>query len=382
MRAHFLLPAFFAAALAAQNEFGIVAVHNGTLSLNATCTNFTTRGTLGTAAGSILVEVPGTHFNGIGQDANGATTTITGFRYLMQDQNAAAAAEIYDFEIRRQSNPPPGPDCTAAGIIFNLVGLQSPPGGSPAAFFITNTLNPPMTSLPMCDTFFMGVNVPFNAGWTNPSPTWDGLSIHMGSYYTLQTRTASNPAPNAPNIAWNCSAGLVTQPTPRTYRFYLLTNAPLLNMANEDPTLAGTGHCLNSTTTPAYLNTDTGPGGLWPESQGAGFTRNDGLKVRVQYLAAANAPFFVFIGFGTQCPGIPIPFLYSGGLFLSPALPIVQVASGILDGSGTGFPGTAIVPTIFAPGTPYPRNFTFPFQALVLSGGLIASNMAGSRFLP
>ncbi len=371
------LPLFFCAALAAQNDFGLVAISPGG-GLNGTCTNFTSRGTLGVAAGSILIEVPGSHFSGIGQDINGTGTQFSSVRYLLQDQNAAVAAEIYDFEIRRESPTPPGPDCSPAGVLCGLVGLQSPPGGSPAAFFVTNAFSPPTTCVPSCGTFFMGVNIPANAGWILPAPTWDGLSIHMGSYYQLQGSTASNVAPGAPNIAWDCSAGASAQPTPRTYRFYLSTSAPLLNMCNIDPGLTGTGHCL-SLAAPPFTNTDTGPGGLWPQSEVPAGIRHDGLAVRVQHVASAGAPFAVLLGAaGAVCPGQPIPGLITGSLYLSllGALPII--ATGAL-----GANGTALVPTLIVPGPTYfPRNVTLPFQAFVLSSTIHATNMAASRFLP
>lgn len=299
-------------------------------------------------------------------------------RYLLQDQNAAAAAEIYDFEIRREAAIPPGPDCSPAGVLCGLVGLQSPLGGSPAAFFVSNAFSPPTNCVPSCGTFFMGVNVPANPGWILPSPTWDGLSIHMGSYYVLQGATASNVAPNAPNIAWNCTAGASAQPNSRTYRFYLSTPAPLLNMCNVDPTLAGTGHCLSLAVAP-YTNTDTGPGGLWPQSELPSGIRHDGLKVRVQHAASPNAPFAVLLGdAGAVCPGVPIPGLITGNVFLNllGSLPIIATGSLAAD-------GTALVPTAIVPGPTYfPRNVTLPFQAFVLSNAIHATNMAASRFLP
>jgi len=377
MRCLALLPFVLSGALTAQalTEFGIVAVNP--VGLNGTCTNFTSRGSLGSNGGSVLLEVPGRHFSGVGHDASGTGTLFQNFHYLTQDQNAATV-ETYSMEIRGEANPPPGPDCNAT--LMQLTGLSLPGGTGTLAWFITNTLATPSTAVPLCNTFFMGAQVIPTAG---PQP-WpqDGQSFHMGSYYLLQGATASNPAPNAPNIAWECLGGTATQPTtsPRTYRFYLGVNAAVLNTANNDPSLTGAGHCLSTAPAP-YTNTDTGPGGLWPQCQGAAGIRNDGLTARVLDAQAAGGLFVVFLGPTVGCPGLPVPFLFSGALYLNPAS-LTPMASGMLDATGVAVapmvpPGTNCRPAI---------NRVLDFQAFTANATLAlpgrVSNRAGVVYLP
>lgn len=370
-----LIAIALSASLAAQarTEFGLVAINP--VGLNGTCTNFTSRGTLGTNGGSLLIEVPGQHFSGVGHDATGAGTLFYNFHYLTQDQNASTI-ESYSMEIRGEANPPPGPDCNAT--LMQLTGLSTPAGSAITAWLITNTLATPSTAVPLCSTFFMGAQVATNAGW----PATDGQSFHMGSYYVLQGATASNPAPNAPNIAWECLNGMSQQPTtsPRTYRFYLGLDAAVLNTANDDPTLVGTGHCLSGAPAP-YTNIDTGPGGLWPQCQGAAGIRNDGLQARVLDPVNANGLFVVFLGPSLGCPGLVLPPLYSGALYLNPTA-MTSVASGSLSAAGEGVvpmipPGTNCRPAL---------NRILDFQAFTVGPAFTlpgrVSNRAGVKYLP
>lgn len=375
MRSLALLSFLLTGALAAQarTEFGIVAINP--VGLNGTCTNFTSRGTLGSNPGSVLVEVPGRHFSGVGHDAAGTGTLFHNFHYLTQDQNASTV-EPYSMEIRGVASPPPGPDPTAT--LMQLTGLSTPGGAGTVAWLITNTLATPSTAVPLCDTFFMGANVAGVSGST-PWPA-DGQSFHMGSYYILQGATASNPAPNAPNIAWNITAGASNQPNERTYRFYLGLDAAVLNTANEDPTLTGSGHCLSTAPAP-YTNIDTGPGGLWPQCQGSTGSRNDGLQVRVLDAAAPGGFFVVFLGPSIGCPGVAVPAFFTGALYLNPGS-LTALASGALDTAGVGVapmvpPGTNCRPAL---------NRILDFQAFVVNASFTlpgrVSNRAGVMYLP
>lgn len=377
MRCFTLLSFAFAGTLVAQTptEFGIVAINP--VGLNGTCTNFTSRGVLGSNSGSILLEVPAAHFSGVGHDAAGSGTLFYNFHYLTQDQNAATV-EPYSMEIRGEANPPPGPDVNTT--LMQLTGLSTPGGTGTLAWFITNTLATPSTAVPLCNTFFMGANVAASSA-AQPWPA-DSQSFHMGSYYLLQGATASNPAPNAPNIAWNILAGAAQQPTtsPRTYRFYLGVGSPVLNTANDDPSLVGSGHCLSTAPAP-YTNIDTGPGGLWPQCQGTAGPRNDGLQARVLDAQSPNGIFVVFIGTSIGCPGLPFPIFFTGALYLNPT-GLTQVASGGLDATGVGVvpmipPGTNCRPAI---------NRILDFQAITVPSTFTLpgrmTNRAGVRYLP
>jgi hypothetical protein len=367
------LAVLLSASLAAQNnQFGIMPINP--VGLNGTCSNFTSRGTLGANAGDILLEVPASHYSGVCQDASGSGTSFNSFSYLTQDQNASTV-EAYSMLIRAAAVPGPGPDCTAAGVLMRLSGLSTPGGAGTLAWFITNTLATPSTAVPLCDTWFMGAEVAAAPAWPG-----DGQSFHISTYFLTQGMTGSNPAPSAPNIAWDCSATGPVQPTPRSIRFYLNAPAAMLNMANNDPSLTGAGHCLSGAPAP-FTNTDTGPGGMWPQCQGSGGLRNDGLKARVADIAAANGFFIVFIGSNLGCPGFPVGGLFDGALYLNPSA-LIQVAAGTLDAAGT------VVADVLPPGFNCgpARNRVAHFQAFTLRSSLTfpgkVTNRAGVAYLP
>lgn len=371
MRHASLLVLVLGGALTAQtSQFGIFPI-NPSGPFNGTCTTFTSRGTLGANPGDVLLEVPGTHFSGVCQDAAGSGTLFNSFFYQTQDQNAATV-EPYSMLVRSAAFPGPGPDCTAAGIRMQVTGLSTPGGAGTIQWAITTTLATPSTALPLCETWFMGAEVA-------PAPNWpaDGQSFHIANHYLTQGLTGGNPAPNAPSLAWNCVAGTANQPDGRTIRFYVNSPASVLTMANVDPTLAA--HCLATAPAP-YTNTDTGAGGLWPQCQGTG-ARNDGLKARVVDASAPGGFYVVFLGTPVGCPGLPVPALFQGALYLNPTA-LVQVASGSLDAAGTTI--ADVLPAGFDC-RPALNRFV-PFQAFTLRSNLAfpgkVTNSAAVNYRP
>jgi hypothetical protein len=352
-----------AATTTAQNYFGI---YSG-------CTNFTSRGALGTNGGDNLLEIKSSHFSGIGHDTAGVGTVLTGFRHVLQDQNASTV-ENYSFIIRRDSAG--APDCSAAGVILQTATLASPSGAGTLAWIITATLTTPSTLLPLCNTYYHGLNIPANAGWTA-----DGLSSHIGTYYLLNGTQADNPAPNAPNIAWNCLNSAPVQPTSnRTIRYELQVQAAVLNMGNTDPTLIGvTTNCVSTLLNAAGNPRSWGAGGMYPENGGG---RNDGLDCRIFDIANQSGLFAVFLGVNLGCPGLPIGSIANGALYLNPAGPFVQVASGTLDTTGTGI--ATVLPPNTAPLTVVNRFLDFQAftvgSSFALPGNL--SNRASVQYLP
>src|SRR5262249_55075236 len=148
------------------------------------------------------------------------------------------------------------PDCTPAGVLLQTGQLSSPGGTGTLAWQITLTFATPTTVLPVCATYYVGLNLT-SANWTA-----DGLSSHIGTYYNLNGLQGGNPAENAPQIAHNCMNGApLPIPSNRTIRYEVMTPAAVLNLYNEDPTLAGnTSNCIATTT----ANQDFGVGGMWP----------------------------------------------------------------------------------------------------------------------
>jgi len=334
------------------------------------CTNYTSRGNLGSNAGDNLLAVPATHFAGIGHDATGTGTVLTGFRHVLQDQNASTV-EPYSFIIRADMGGQP--DCTTAGVLLQTTALNSPSGAGTLAWIITATLTTPSTALPLCNRYYYGLN--FTAsGWTA-----DGLSSHIGTYYVLGTTQADNPAPNAPNVAWNCLAGSPSQPaSARTIRYELAVSSSVLNLGNTDPTLIGNAaNCVSTLLNASGNPRSFGAGGLYPENAGA--SRNDGLDYRLFDAANPSGLYAVFLGVNLGCPGIPLGALANGALYLNPGGAFVQVAAGLLD--TTGAANGTIIPPGTAPLVVINRPLDFQaFSALALPGNL--SNRASTIYLP
>ncbi|MEZ5963444.1 MAG: hypothetical protein R3F56_06315 [Planctomycetota bacterium] len=338
------------------------------------CTNYTSRGTLGTNAGDNMMQVPSTHYAGIGHDATGAGTVLTGFRHVLQDQNSLVT-EPYSFIIRADNAGQP--DASAGGILLQTAPLQSPSGTGINAWIITATLTTPSTALPLCNTYYQGLNLAANAGWTT-----DGLSSHICTYYLLGTTQADNPAPNAPNLAWNIDGATmaITQPSARCIRYELMLDAAVLNMGGTDPTQIGnTSNCVSTLLNAAGNPRTFGAGGMWPENGGG---RVDGIDYRVGDFPNQSGLFAVFLGVNIGCPGIPLGSIASGALYLNPGGAFVQVAGGSLD--TTGAANGTVLPPGAAPAILVNRYLDFQAftvgPTFALPGKL--TNRASVQYLP
>lgn len=303
----FLLPMLTVAASAQSTLFEI----------HPSCTTHTWRGAIGVNAGEVLMQIPGSHFVGVGHVPQGTSCRMTGMRIGTQDQNASTQ-ETYRLVIRPDLGG--APDCTAAGMLFMSGPLQLPPGTGTQSWVMTTTFSTPV-GLPMCGTYYAGVAL-------EAAPAWavDGQSVHMSMY-----TTGSNVAGNAVNLAWNCSLGVPTQPgAKRTLRIGLLVDAAVLNMGNVD--VAGT-RCMGT-------NPDLGAGGMWPVCEGtAGTQRNDALVARVRDDQFLGGYFEVWMLDTTTCPGFTFWPLLHGGWYLPPGVSGFPIAKGFLTA------GEATVPT-------------------------------------
>ena len=79
----------------------------------ANCTNFTSRGGLGANAGEVLLQVPCSHFVGVGQGDTGSQTSLLGFNYVIQDQNASTP-DPYHVVVRSDNHGVP--NCAGSGV--------------------------------------------------------------------------------------------------------------------------------------------------------------------------------------------------------------------------------------------------------------------------
>lgn len=332
------------------------------------CTNFTSRGAGGVNECDILQQVPSVNYAGIGHVAGGTGTTLNGFRYVMQDQNAATI-ENYSMIIR--SDAAGAPDVTPTGVLLETAPIASPGGSGILAWQITLTLATASTVVPQCATFYHGAHVPANAGWT----ATDALSYHICTYFvTNGVSRADNPATTyTGNLAWNVvrPANLVTQPgAPRNIRFELAVPSAVATLGNVDPTLVSdTFWQVNCS---ANANRSWGAGGMYPM---VGGSRNDGLDIRVRDLANAGGFAVVFLGVDLGiCPGIPLTGLANGSLYLNPGA-LTQIGVGALSPTGES------IQTILPPGA---ANSTFAnavidFQAFTLSPTLALPGSLSNR---
>ncbi len=354
--------ALASSAIAQDNYFGIYS-----------CTNYTSRGSLGVAPGEILLQVPATHFAGVAGDPTGTGTILNSFRYITQDQNGSTQ-ETYYMVIR--ADLAGAPDTSVAGLRLRAGPLMTPASTvlTPVAWQITATLTTPSTAVPSCATFYEGMEVAAAPLWTN-----DGQSNHICTYYIVGTTQGDNPAapPDVvPNVAWNINytLAIANQPaTPRSIRMEIGNAGAVLNMMNEDNTTA-------STCVAAALFRSAGAGGMWPASNGDGLgTRNDGLLGRLTDISAANGAYALFMSNAGICPGIPLPFA-AGALHLNPGV-LILVASGVLDAAGVGV--APIIPQGFVLHASM-RAVPLPFQGATVNGTTFAiklTNMAASTFL-
>jgi hypothetical protein len=337
------------------------------------CTNYTSRGLLGPNSGENLLMVPSSHFGGVGQDSGGTGTRFLGFMHVTQDQNATTS-ETYFMVIRADNSG--APDCSATPGRLVYAGPLSTPSSTvttPVAWLISASLATPSTALPLCSTFYMGAEISAAPAWPN-----DGQSFHIGTYYMLGGTQGDNPAPNAPNLAWDCLTGSATQPgSARCIRISLCAPSAMLKLGNHDATLTNPSNCVVT-----QGNVSFGAGGMWPQAQGTGGPRNDGLDFRVRDTANPNGTTIVFLGQNIGCPGVPLAGVANGALYLNPGGIFVQLAAAAVDANGqaigrliSGSPAVAVA-----------VNRILDFQAFVigptfaLPGNL--TNRASVAYLP
>lgn len=359
MRLLFCFVACAANAVAQTNSF---TIYSG-------CINGASRGTLNSQGGELLMQVPGSHFAGIGTDVNGTGTRLLGLRCSLQDQNATTP-ETYHLVVRGDAAG--RPDCSAAGLLLRVGPLATPSAPTQPPWILTTTLATPSVVLPVCGSYYHGAEVA-------PAPQWpsDGLSFHISTYYQQPTLgQADNPAANAPNLAWTCINGVTAQPTtPRTVRFELLVESAVLNVGNVDLATAA-NNCVTQLGGRSF-----GVGGLWPACEGTTGRRHDGLDLRVRNQAHAGGVFVVFFGADLGCPGLTAPGLLRGALYVDPAVQVVVAGLDPGQGEGTATllpPGAGVCAAML-------RNLAH-FQAATVgttwSLPIHTSNRASTMYLP
>jgi hypothetical protein len=343
-----LLPLTLTSVAVAQTPTNLFDIYSG-------CTNYTARGAIGNNAGELLMQVSSTHFGGVCQDSTGTATSLTGFQYVTQDQSGVTP-ETYYMVVRGDNSG--APDTSATGLLLRAGPLTTPASTvtTPVAWVITATLATPTTTVPLCSTFYHGSEVAAAPGWSGNT---DGQSFHICTYYLLGATQADNPAPQAPNLAWDVVNGVPTQPgSAWCIRFGLLAPSAMLKLGNNDPTLANAANCVTT-----LSNISFGAGGIFPQAQGAAGPRNDGLNFRVRDAANPNGVAVVFLGQNLGCPGLSLSGIANGALYLNPGGIFVQLATGTMD--PTGLSTGPLIPA--SPAVRSAVNRVIDFQAFTLS---------------
>ena len=89
----------------------------------------------------------------------------------------------------------------------------------------------------------------------------------------------------------------------------------------------------------------------------------------------------LFIGTPFNCPGVALPSLFEGALYLNP-LALIQIATGSLDGAGVAI--TDVLPAGF--NCRPALNRLVPFQAFTIRSTLTfpgkVTNLAAVQYLP
>jgi hypothetical protein len=277
------------------------------------CSRISSRAMLGVNQGELLVHVPVSHFAGVGQD--NTSCTVVGAQLMTQDEDRTTREAF--FVVVRGEATGGGPDCAAAPLLREGPFLTpAATGTGPIAFDLTVTFATPVT-LPCCVSFYMGIEVA-------TAPTWpaDGQSLWISQYRGISTGAldadfSDTPCIGSLNVGWHCMNGQAAQDTARTYWFGLLTDMPVLNMGNIDPTLPPS-HCLNSGT---RGGTSFGVGGMFPCCATG---RMDGLAARVR--ESDNDFLALFVSDQAICPGPTFP-AFDGQLLLSGSLLFVNFAA-------------------------------------------------------
>jgi hypothetical protein len=258
-------------------------------------------GVLPTNAGDVLTKYDRSNVLGMGQGITGLPGgRINGFRAVVQDQDAATQEQFTFAVVADDLLNPGNPDPSPTGEMLRTGSVSTPPGTGVAAWVMTITLPAPADIAPPTGTWYFGVGLPLN-------PTWpvDGLSGHIGSYFT--GALGENPRSGAPNLTYAIvrPGGLIVQTTtPRVHAFGLLTEAPAVG--------------LGADIAPAFQrgpNPSFGVAGFYPDIQG----RGDGFAIRLRDARNAGSLTACLMGFRILPTPINIPGV-TGALFLDPAV--------------------------------------------------------------
>lgn len=306
-------------------------------------TSFTSRGTATSPLGlacEVTMGFHDTHWGSIGD--SGPSSSVIGFTYITQDQNAATT-ELYDVVVRSGTSAA-GPDPTVAGELTSINGLATPTGVGIVAWQVTADFATPV-AIPEKGFFAAGLRFAANPGW----PTTDGQSLHGTNTATQQS------GPHQEDHAWQIQAGVTSHPSlKRTWRM-----APRV----LTPTLQNGVFAVSTT------NYAKGMGGMFPPIATHGWSTH--ISAGASYAGGFAA---LFASGGKLASSIAFAG-FGGNLCIDPAtllpLPLLPL-------SATGTADVPILPVVNGPIGPA----TVYLQAVVVSPAfaLHFTNMNATTF--
>jgi hypothetical protein len=306
-----------------------------------------------------LLQIPASHFFGVGHILTGVSSQVRGLRYNLQS-TVGTTVQTYGLVLRRDVAG--RPDCGTP--ILALSPLITPVGGGGAVSWRISTTFATPLAVPQCDTLYAGIALPI---MVPPA----GLFAHMALLRPFSTSpAASNAGLAAADLQWDCVAGVAMQhPAKNTLVVGLLVDSPVLNMGNVD---SASTNCIAPTTP------DFGGGGLWPVCS---LGRNDALHARVRDAIAPGAPFVVYMNPTRLCPSLLTWPLVSGAWYLSPGFGGFVIGSGVLGTTGEGVVPTILTPPVVALNCAI-LSVPWYYQAVTLGAPFRATNMTATLFGP
>ena len=278
--------------------------------------------------GEALMEVPVSHFLGIGDRSQAGGTpvcSIDGMTVCFVDHDASTS-ETYGLVIRPRAAGG-GPNMTATAIV-QLNGLSSPKavgtrGWCVQTFFLSGSKIVPK-AIPCRATFYFGMQVAADRQWPK-----DGISLYYSHYAAAAnppTDSGDFPRASAPGLLWSVTKGKAPTNDPRklgfrglTMPFSLIPSGPVLQ--------CGAGHLFNGKTHPGF-----GAAGLYPDVKRK--PTGDGLVLRItdnqNRKTGGNALLFMSLG-ATGAP--PTIIGISGRVYLSSSTFLFLVAAPLTKGS-------------------------------------------------
>lgn len=301
----------------------------------------TSRGTLGTAAGTsfgeVMTVIKGEEHGGWGLSGLPGTRTITSIFMVIQDQDAVATAEVFDVLLYPESLTTPGtPDLTQQ-IVFatGVAGPVAPASGVISAAARTITPAAPV-SVPIVGTgdIFVSFRLPAAVSAADYLSVQINLGFAPSTAFTIYDIPGANQQPGPTPASAANTHGLTRVQTNATVAFNT-RRSHYLDIAHDGPGAIA----LTITNQTSYTRSNNPPpAGSGPAPGTASLM--SGCAPDVSGFTAGRADDVTFEYFRTGSAGNPIVFFVDFGAF-----PVVEVPLGAIFPGSTG--AICLNPTYF-----------------------------------